>query len=336
MIARFNGNVVPFADDATSTNRTVFGGVTQSDAIDDNLNADFKKGWEIVGLNDNPTREDFNAMGYTLGALISYLYEMGISEWNTSQNYRVNSRVIGSDGNLYKSLTGTSGTPNAGNNPLSDVVNWKSLEAVSLTGDQTITGIKSFSSKILAPNLAYKDTLVTINSWSYSGTTITLNVASHTFVTGDYIEVAGLTATTYPANGIQLVTSVTSTTIVFTLSATPTGTAGVTSATAKGYATVNGRVSESVGVNQTWQNVTSSRVAEVTYTNTTGKTIYIVVTGSTGTNNSVNGFINGTLYTIVGGVGNSSRLSVALIIPNNSTYRIDLVATTIAFWAELR
>ena len=60
MIARFNGNVVPFADDSTSTNRTVFGGVTQSDAIDDNLNADFKKGWEIVGLNDNPTREDFN------------------------------------------------------------------------------------------------------------------------------------------------------------------------------------------------------------------------------------------------------------------------------------
>ena len=154
MIARFNGNVVPFADDATSTNRTVFGGTTQSDLIDDNLNTNFKKGWEIVGLNDNPTREDFNAMGYTLGALISYLYEMGISEWNTSQNYRVNSRAIGSDGNLYKSLTGTIGTPNAGNNPLSDVVNWKSLEAVSLTGDQTIAGIKTFSSFPITPSSA--------------------------------------------------------------------------------------------------------------------------------------------------------------------------------------
>lgn len=153
MIARFNGNVVPFADDATSTNRTVFGGVTQSDAIDDNLNADFKKGWEIVGLNDNPTREDFNAMGYTLGALISYLYEMGISEWNALQNYRVNSRVIGSDGNLYKSLTGTSGTPNAGNNPLSDVVNWE-LEFknfVTLTGNQTIAGVKTFNSSPIVP-----------------------------------------------------------------------------------------------------------------------------------------------------------------------------------------
>ena len=126
MLNRFNGNVVPFADDATSTNRTVFGGITQSDAIDDNLNTNFKKGWEIVGLNDNPTREDFNAMGYTLGALTAYLYEMGISEWNASQNYRANSRVTGSDGKIYKSLTGTTGTPNAGNNPTTDAVNWVS------------------------------------------------------------------------------------------------------------------------------------------------------------------------------------------------------------------
>ena len=156
MIARFNGNVVPFADDATSTNRTVFGGTTQSDAIDDNLNADFKKGWEIVGLNDNPTREDFNAMGYTLGALTAYLYEMGIAEWNDKQKYRVNSMVIGSDGNLYKSLTGTSGTPNIGTNPLSDVINWKSLNSdfVTLTGNQTIAGIKTFSSFPITPSSA--------------------------------------------------------------------------------------------------------------------------------------------------------------------------------------
>lgn len=193
----------------------------------------------------------------------------------------------------------------------------------------------AFTSAISTKDVNYKSTPVSITSWSYVTTTITLNVASHTFVAGDYIEVSGLTATTYPANGLHLVTSVTSTTIVFTLSATPTGTAGISSATVKGYATLNGKVSESVGVNQTWKDVTSSRVAEVTYTNTTGKTIYIVVTGSTGTNNSVNGYINGILYTIIGGVGNSSRLSVALIIPNGSTYRLDLVATTIAFWAEL-
>ena len=156
MIARFNGNVVPFADDATSTNRTVFGGTTQSDAIDDNLNADFKKGWEIVGLNDNPTREDFNAMGYTLGALISYLYEMGISEWNSLQNYRINSRVIGSNGKIYKALTGTTGTPNVNHNPTSDAINWKEefKDFVDLINNQTIDGIKTFSSFPITPSSA--------------------------------------------------------------------------------------------------------------------------------------------------------------------------------------
>ena len=136
MFTRFNGNVVPFADDSTSTNRTVFGGVTQSDAIDDNLNADFKKGWEIVGLNDNPTREDFNAMGYTLGALTAYLYEMGISEWNDKQKYKQHSRAIGSDGKIYKAKTGTDLAPNVNNNPTTDTTNW---EDVLITDYSTLT-----------------------------------------------------------------------------------------------------------------------------------------------------------------------------------------------------
>ena len=117
----------------------------------------------------------------------------------------------------------------------------------------------------------YKLTPVSITSWSYSGTTITLNVVSHTFISGDYIEIAGLTATTYPANGIQLVTSVTATTIVFTLGTTPTGTAGVSSATVKGYATVNGRVSEGIGVNQNYSTFTA--LSGVTYYNTSGKPV---------------------------------------------------------------
>ena len=125
MLNRFDGNVVPFASEATLTNRTIFGAETQSDDIDDNLNADFKRGWEIVGLNDNPTREDFNAMGYTLGNLISYLYQSGVAEYNADQEYYVNSLVMGSNGVVYQSLSGTEGSPNTGNNPITDDTNWK-------------------------------------------------------------------------------------------------------------------------------------------------------------------------------------------------------------------
>lgn len=146
MINRFNGNVVPFASSATGTNRSVFGNIIQSDNIDDNLNSDFVLGWEIVGLNDNPTKQDFNAMGYTLGALISYLYQQGVAEWNKNQKYKINSYVVGSDGKIYKSLTGTTNTPNIGHNPTKDTTNWKSPldEVISLIPTQTALNSKLF------------------------------------------------------------------------------------------------------------------------------------------------------------------------------------------------
>ena len=153
MLNRFNGKVVPFASNATATNRTVFGDTAQSDDIDANLNADFKKGWEIVGINDNPTKQDFNALAYTLGNLVSYLYQQGIAVWNTNQEYFIGSRAIGSDGLVYKALTGTSGTPNDGNNPTTDTVNWEwdLKNLVDKTTAQTIAGIKTFTSSPIIP-----------------------------------------------------------------------------------------------------------------------------------------------------------------------------------------
>ena len=154
MLNRFNGNVEPFASDATGTNRTVFGDTVQSDDIDDNLNADFKKGWETVGVNDNPTKQDFNALAFTVSSLISYLYQQGVATWNTNQDYFVNGYCVGSDGKLYRAKTGTSGTPNTGNDPISDSVNWESLDGkfVDLLNAQTIAGIKTFSSFPVTPS----------------------------------------------------------------------------------------------------------------------------------------------------------------------------------------
>jgi hypothetical protein len=124
---RYDGNVVPFAVDATDDNRTIFGDDTQSDDINDNLNSDFKKGWEIVGLDDNPTKQDFNALAYTATKLISYLFEMGVSVWHIDQNYFENSYVVGSNGELYQSLNGTDDDPNKGNDPTDDATNWKQI-----------------------------------------------------------------------------------------------------------------------------------------------------------------------------------------------------------------
>jgi len=183
---------------------------------------------------------------------------------------------------------------------------------------------------------SYKSTPVTITSWSYVGTTITLNVAAHTFIAGDCIEIQGLTATTYAANGVQLVTDVTTTTIVFTLGATPTGTAGVSSATVKGYSTVNGRVSESAG---TWQNVTTSRVTGTTYTNTTGKAIELAVYGYSSTAAiQVNIVINSVSIPLMATNSPTTFGGLAIKVPTGATYKIESASGsfTAAAWFELR
>ena len=179
-ITRGAGNIKAFASGATVGSRTVFGGTTSSDTLTDNANSDYFKGWEIVGPNEFPTLEDFNAMGYTLGQYIAYLHQQGVAEWDSGQEYHLGSVVV-SDSKLFICKTNSFTSAAA---PATDTANWskvlsdndfndiitasevidnltstdtnKPLSAnqgkvlndttVKLTGDQTIAGVKTFSS----------------------------------------------------------------------------------------------------------------------------------------------------------------------------------------------
>lgn len=81
-----------------------------------------------------------------------------------------------------------------------------------------------------------------------------------------------------------------------------------------------------IGTGQTWQNVIGSRSRGVTYTNTTGKPIMVVVHDNAGP--------AGLL--VVGGV-TLNRLSNYLwytaIVPNNTTYSF---SGSFTIWTELR
>jgi microcystin-dependent protein len=74
---------------------------------------------------------------------------------------------------------------------------------------------------------------MSVSSWSYSGTTITVNTSiAHGLVVGSTGSLSGLTATTNAPNGTFVTVSVPSSTqFTFTANATPTGTAGVNNAT---------------------------------------------------------------------------------------------------------
>lgn len=84
--------------------------------------------------------------------------------------------------------------------------------------------------------------VVSIASWSYSGTTITINTTgNHGVTVGQTVTLSGLVSTTNAPNGdTTVVTVATATSFTFTATATPTGTATVS----------NAKVSRAFGSNQ--------------------------------------------------------------------------------------
>ena len=108
-IDRYNGNMAAFAADALSTERTIFGDTTQSDTLDANITADFLRGWGVVGVNENPTKQDFNGLAFTLGQLIAYLHQRGVPEWNTAQEY-FDGSVVTTLAGIYRLKSGGDGS----------------------------------------------------------------------------------------------------------------------------------------------------------------------------------------------------------------------------------
>jgi len=94
-----------------------------------------------------------------------------------------------------------------------------------------------------------------------------------------------------------------------------------------------------IGVGQTWQDVAASRAMGTTYTNSTGKPIFVIISpnasgslvGTLEINGSNAGFIQ---FTPSGGGGGCS---ISFMVPDGSTYRmVNNSNFGIQFWWELR
>lgn len=99
------------------------------------------------------------------------------------------------------------------------------------------------------------------------------------------------------------------------------------------------RLSSIVGVGQTWQDVTASRAAGVTYTNSAGRPIFVIVTGRDQSSGgrayvdglSVGGFTQSSTGTVLS--------TISFIVPDGSTYSVSSgvsVTGTDKQWVELR
>jgi hypothetical protein len=93
----------------------------------------------------------------------------------------------------------------------------------------------------------------------------------------------------------------------------------------------------SLGIGQTWQNVTGSRAVGTTYTNSTGNPIFLAISGNSG-NGTGTFSINGSIIAQVGEsapfVGQSG-INFNIVIPNGNTYLAN-GDWNVTYWWELR
>ena len=92
-----------------------------------------------------------------------------------------------------------------------------------------------------------------------------------------------------------------------------------------------------LGINQTWQNVTLSRLSDTVYTNTTGKTIIVKVSsGYTSSGNTMYLYVDGNeVQQIRNDADGSVNIWATLEVPSGATYRITSSAS-FTNWSELR
>jgi len=86
-----------------------------------------------VSGSEPPRIQDINALYLLITSQIKYLFQAGVPEWITTEEYYIGS-ICQVAGVLYTSKTGTTGSPNTGH-AVSDTANWKkTLDIGELSG----------------------------------------------------------------------------------------------------------------------------------------------------------------------------------------------------------
>ena len=137
-ITRVNGNVKAFGSAQASGERTLFGQTTVSDDLTAQFTAEFLRGWGIVGASDFPKLQDFNAATFTNGQLLAYLHQMGLPEYNSAQEFYLNS-ITQFGGALYMSIQ----DGNTGRQPNTNPAWWKPLLPSQAT--EAVAGIAAIA-----------------------------------------------------------------------------------------------------------------------------------------------------------------------------------------------
>ena len=102
-------------------------------------------------------------------------------------------------------------------------------------------------------------------------------------------------------------------------------------------AAIEAKVKKGLGDGQTWQNLTASRAGGTTYTNTTGRSIFVRITIETTWPGTRGIYVDGSPVDIQqnNSVVNST-MSLLAIVPAGSTYSVTAASPSFTRWIELR
>ena len=318
-IDRYSGNLKAFASEATGTERTIFGDTAQSDSLDANITLELLRGWGVIGVESNPTKQHFNGLGFTLGQLIAYLHQRGIAEWNAAQEYYAGS-VVTTDAGIYRLKSGGVGSYDP---DTEGGVNWELIptqtkvdakadkvttytetEVDDLLDDKAAISGQAFSGDISAPNLSGTNTGdQDLSAKADQDTTYT-----KTQVDDLLDDKAAISGQTFSGN--------------------------ISAPNLSGTNTGDQTLSE-IGVGQTWQDMTASRSSGATYTNSTGKPITASVNLREVGDSAAAAFVDANRIIYTSDVPYWGA-SFTFIIPDGSTYKSDYSPNTLESWFELR
>ena len=236
---------------------------------------------------------------------------------------------------------------------LKDQQDGTSGDNFTVGGNLSVTGTSTLTGNVTAPTQSSSDNSTKVATTAFVtakvGTLGTMASQNATAVAITGGTITGITDLTV-ADGGTGASSITANSVVLGNGTSALSGNLVAPSTSGNVLTSNGTTwtsatpAGSLGIGQTWQNVTGSRAFGSTYTNSTGKPIAVSVSGTANGNGSfvlilyVNGAEIG--YSTVYAANAGYRVNSFFIVPNGATYAVSgsggLASTSLYNWSELR
>ena len=260
-----------------------------------------------------PDGLDFNGLFNALSQAVVFLQKGNAYQFDAALAPYPIGALVRSNDNL---TTYQSTVPNNSNNPNSNMTGWRVYNGSGFIVDNLTTN-DSAKALSAAQGKALQDNKLEANKVGAASGVASLDENTK-------VPIAQLpNASTTAIGAVQLNNTLTSVST----------TQAVTAAQAKALN------DQAFGVGQSWQDVKSERSLGTTYTNTTGKPIYVIVVNEfQNYGDPVEVFVNDIkLLSVDKGLGAGWLADTSFVVPPGNTYRVEkTVYPNIQSWVELR